>query len=203
MSSAVVQWAGFAQEAQTATGIPGPVLLGLTDVESGGVPGRTSSAGAKGITQFIDSTARSYGVDTRPGHERSQLMGTARYLVDLGYHQDPAGALARYNAGPNASGAGLAQGKKYAQTVLARAASYGTVKASPGTSPGTSSAASSGTSPGTDRGPWALRLLLGVTLTAAGVALVVAGGGRMLGVKVSKVAAAVAAPEAAAAKAAV
>lgn len=114
----VSRWSPLAQQASARYGIPAPVLLGLIQVESGGRPGLTSSASAHGITQFIPSTARSYGVNTNPGHERSQIFGTAKMLADLGYHQNPALALAKYNGGPGNPQMG------YARQVLAARNAY-------------------------------------------------------------------------------
>jgi hypothetical protein len=119
VSAAVLHWAGYAQQAGKAHHIPASVLLGLVDVESAGVEGRTSRAGAGGLTQFVPGTARLYGVDTSPGHARSQIDGAARYLNALGYQTDPRGALAKYNGGPGNPQYG------YADKVLAAARRYG------------------------------------------------------------------------------
>lgn len=129
----VLRWAQLAANAAARDGVPAPVLLGLIDVESKGVPGLTSPTGAEGITQFEPATAKTYGVDVRLGHEASQVDGAARYLVDLGYHTNATLALAKYNAGPNNPAAGMG----YAANVLARAAVYGLAKLPPaGTSLG-------------------------------------------------------------------
>lgn len=81
---------------------------------------RRSSAGAFGLTQFIPSTAKSYGV--RPGTDlksvNTQIKGQLKYLSDLGASHDLAGALAKYAGGP-----GNPQ-SWYANKVLALAPSY-------------------------------------------------------------------------------
>lgn len=101
----VERWRTLAEGASKRYGIPVNVLLGLVHVESSGEPGQTSSANAKGLTQFIPETARAYGVNTSLGHERSQIFGAAKYLKDLGFDENPALALAKYNAGPGNPGA--------------------------------------------------------------------------------------------------
>lgn len=116
----VLQWAGEARQAGRAHNVAPELLLALISVESGGREGLTSSAGAGGLTQFIPGTARQYGVDVRPGHARSQIDGAARYLADLGVHDNPERALASYNAGPGNWRAGLG----YAKEVLARVGNY-------------------------------------------------------------------------------
>jgi soluble lytic murein transglycosylase-like protein len=135
-SDPVLQWAPQAQAASARYGIPAAVLLGLVHVESGGIEGRTSSTGAGGLTQFMPGTAKGYGVDVRPGHALSQLMGAARYLHDLGFARDPEGALAAYNGGP--FNKDLPVTRAYARTVLDAAKRYGgsTIASSPTTSSG-------------------------------------------------------------------
>lgn len=117
----VLRWASIARDAEAQTGIPMGVLLGLIKIESGGIEGRTSSANAGGLTQFVPATARQYDVDVSPGNARSQIIGTARYLRDLGFAQNPNLALKSYNAGPaNPAAAG-----NYDAKVLSAARRYG------------------------------------------------------------------------------
>jgi hypothetical protein len=101
-------------------------LAGLIEVESGGDPNAVSSAGAEGLTQFIPSTAQSYGVKygDSPRAIRSQIMGAAHYLKDLGYRRGDRGAIHNafqsYNAGPgNPSAAGA-----YGQHVFQASTGY-------------------------------------------------------------------------------
>jgi hypothetical protein len=107
--------------------IPEAVLKGLIDIESSGNPNAVSSAGARGLTQFMPATARSYGVrfGSSRGAVRSQIYGAARYLADLGYAKNPRKALASYNAGPGNYKAGLG----YAQNVLSKARQHGSLSA--------------------------------------------------------------------------
>jgi hypothetical protein len=83
MSRAVSRWAPIAARASRRYHIPVSVLLGEIQIESGGREGLTSSAQAKGLTQFIPGTARAYHVNTSPGHAKSQIFGQAHYLHDL------------------------------------------------------------------------------------------------------------------------
>jgi uncharacterized protein (TIGR02594 family) len=98
-------------------GIPSHILAGLIDVESDFNPGAVSSAGAGGLTQFIPSTARAYGVKYGTGRRamRSQIMGAAHYLSDLGGTSNIRQALGNYYGDPSSS---------YAQMVLDAAKQY-------------------------------------------------------------------------------
>jgi membrane-bound lytic murein transglycosylase B len=179
-SDPVLRWAPQAQAAEQATGIPADVLLGLVSVESAGIEGRTSSAGAGGLTQFIRSTAARYGVNVAPGHAMSQIMGAARYLVDLGFKTNPTRALNAYNGAQTING----RPNPYAGNVLRAARRYDGVggKAIPASADATppassSSASSSGGGGGlADRMFAALpKVLLIVALFGGGLALAYTG----------------------------
>lgn len=118
MSDPVLAYAGYAQEAERTYGVPANVLLGLIGVESGGNRWAVSGAGAKWSTQFIASTAARYHVTG--SSVRSQVMGAAHYLSDLGFAKDPHRALNAYNGAQTISGAP----NPYADKVLAVAAKY-------------------------------------------------------------------------------
>src|SRR4051794_13320665 len=120
MADAVLRWVGEAKLAEKATGIPADVLLGLISVESAGIEGRTSSANAGGLTQFIPGTAARYHVNVAPGHASSQIMGAARYLVDLGFKSNPTRALNAYNGAQTIGG----RANPYAANVLNAAKRY-------------------------------------------------------------------------------
>lgn len=188
MADAVLQWVGDAQAAERETGVPADVLLGLISVESGGREGLTSSAAAGGLTQFIHATAVKYHVDVRPGHAASQIRGAAHYLIDLGFHDNPELALAKYNAGPGNPGAA----GDYPKKVLAAAKRY--VGAKAGTSPGRRSSppADDGqATPPSDSGGGlfdalgdnALKSLVWVATIGAGVVIAGLGVSRMVGVR--------------------
>lgn len=123
----------FARRAGRKFGVSPGVLLGLIEVESGFNPTAVSSAGARGLTQFIPSTARSYGVryggSTRA--QKSQIFGAAKYLRDLGAGRNLKLALASYNAGPGNPGAA----GNYPNLVLAAAQKYGGLKGVSGKGP--------------------------------------------------------------------
>lgn len=117
----VTRWSALTQLYGNRYGVPPAVLLALIHEETRGQEGETSSAGAGGLTQFMPGTARTYNVDTSPGHASSQIAGAAHYLHDLGFAKDPVKALASYNAGPGNPQAGVG----YADQVLELAKLYG------------------------------------------------------------------------------
>lgn len=115
----VTKWSPYYVVAGRKWGIPASVLAAQVHLESGGQEGLTSSAGARGLTQFMPGTAASYDVDVTPGHAESQIDGAAHYLHDLGFSADPRKAIASYAAGPGNYTAGL----DYADKLLALAGS--------------------------------------------------------------------------------
>jgi soluble lytic murein transglycosylase-like protein len=84
-------------------GLDPALLLGVVDSESGFNPRAVSAAGAKGLMQLMDGTARGLGVTDSFSPEQS-LDGGARYLRDMlgRYGGSVSLALAAYNAGPGA-----------------------------------------------------------------------------------------------------
>jgi Transglycosylase SLT domain len=110
------------REAYRRHGVLPRHLAGLIEVESGWNRWAQSPAGARWLTQFMPATAESYGV--KGSSPRSQILGAARYLKDLGYKRGDPGAirlaLASYNAGPgNPAAAG-----DYPEKVLAASRGY-------------------------------------------------------------------------------
>jgi soluble lytic murein transglycosylase-like protein len=89
--------------AATRYGIDPGLLGGLVRQESGFDPRAHSPAGAMGLTQLMPATAASLGV-TDPYDPAQALDGGAKYLRQMldRFGNDPAKALAAYNAGPNA-----------------------------------------------------------------------------------------------------
>lgn len=79
--------------------LPAGVLDALWSVESGRGKNKLSKAGAKGDMQFMDPTAKAYGVDVNSFD--SSADGAARYLKDLlkRYDGDLLLALTGYSAG--------------------------------------------------------------------------------------------------------
>jgi len=76
---------------------PALIAAGLETENSWG--NETSSAGAKGMAQFMDATAAQYGVDVNDPD--SSIKGMAAYMKDLmDQFSDPILAAGAYNAGP-------------------------------------------------------------------------------------------------------
>jgi soluble lytic murein transglycosylase-like protein len=124
-----------------------PALLrGLIRQESNFNPNAGSPAGARGLTQLMPGTAAALGVD--PSVPAQAIEGGAKYLrqqLDK-FGNDPAKALAAYNAGPGAvqrygGVPPYAETQNYVRKVLAYAAEYRQA------APAVSAAAASVTSP--------------------------------------------------------
>lgn len=83
-------------------GIPAQILSALLKQESGFNPKAQSPVGAKGIAQFMDSTAASYGIN--PMNPAQAIDGAARYLADAQkiFGNDWSKVIASYNAGVGA-----------------------------------------------------------------------------------------------------
>lgn len=98
---AVSRYADLFVRAGARHGIDPSVLAAVAKVESGGNAGAVSPAGARGLMQFIPSTARAYGID--PLDPAQAIDGAARMLTE---QRNAFGslelALAAYNAGPGA-----------------------------------------------------------------------------------------------------
>lgn len=90
-------------------GIDPTIMRAQITQESGGNINARSEAGAKGISQFIDGTAKRYGVDvTDPA---SSIRGQANYMQDLlkQFGGDYPKALAAYNMGEGSKARGTAK----------------------------------------------------------------------------------------------
>jgi membrane-bound lytic murein transglycosylase B len=171
--------------------IPPAVLAAVASVESDmGANRGPSSAGARGLMQFMPGTAADLGVN--PDDDRSSIWGAAKLLNQYGYQRNPSLALSNYNAGPAAKGAARAAGNAYAVKVLGRVDSLATELGGAGagakgpSSPAPSSAApssdggtASGGGPG-GLGGQVLRATLETVLLCAGAALVYLGARRTL-----------------------
>jgi len=91
----------------TAYGLDARLVVALIAVESSWNPHAVSSAGARGLGQFMPATAAGLGVD--PDNESSNLHGTVRHLrglLDRYAHYPPQAcyerSIAAYNAGSGA-----------------------------------------------------------------------------------------------------
>jgi soluble lytic murein transglycosylase-like protein len=100
----------YARQAATAVHINPDVFVRQIAVESDFNPSAVSRAGAIGIAQFMESTARAWGVD--PYDPERSLNGAARLMAHLlsVYHNSYAQALGAYNAGEGAINAAIKRG---------------------------------------------------------------------------------------------
>lgn len=126
----VSRWSPLVKKSAKRWHLPPSLLLAQIDQESGGNPSSVSPAGAFGLTQFIPSTAASYGVKPGTGRREveSQIEGQARYMSNLvreykgNYHD----ALEAYNAGR--AGTGLSEPQQYAKSILGKTGEYSHTK---------------------------------------------------------------------------
>ncbi len=97
------RWDSIIADAAQRYNLDRNLIAAVVAQESAGNPLAVSHAGAKGLMQLIDSTAREMGV-TDVFNPRQNIMGGARYLrgmLDM-HNGDERLALASYNAGPAA-----------------------------------------------------------------------------------------------------
>jgi soluble lytic murein transglycosylase-like protein len=91
------------REAAAREGIDASLVKAVARTESNLDPDAVSPAGAKGVMQLMDATARSLGV-TNSFDPAQNIAGGAKYLKQMldRYGGDVKRALAAYNAGPGA-----------------------------------------------------------------------------------------------------
>lgn len=112
-------------------GLDPALVTGVIETESGFDPRAVSSAGAKGLMQLMDGTARGLGVKD-PFDPMENVLGGARLLRQLldRYRGDVRLALAAYNAGAGAVDAhgGIppyGETQRFVPRVLAASERYG------------------------------------------------------------------------------
>lgn len=105
------------QAAEQKYGLPNGTLFKISGIESSHGKAMVSPKGAKGWFQFIDSTAKAYGLDD-PMDLVKSADAAGRYMRDnlKRYNGNIDLALADYNGGPKAAKA-LAKGKPWGETV--------------------------------------------------------------------------------------
>lgn len=176
----VLRWASEAKRAEQLHGVPAAVILGLIEIETGGNPAAVSSAGARGVTQFMPGTAPGYGVKfgTSAAAIRTQIEGAAKYLKAMGWDKDRRRALGAYNGGPGNPQYG------YADKVLAAAKKYGdlaNIKVSGSVS---SNAGGGAVEPlGDEQRGQAVKALLWIAFVLGGFALTLLGSARLFGLR--------------------
>lgn len=92
---------GLIQAAAAKYGIDPALIKGVIQTESGFDPNAVSHAGAKGLMQLMDATARGLGVSDSLDPQQN-IDGGSRFLSYLlrKYDGNVTSALAAYNAGP-------------------------------------------------------------------------------------------------------
>jgi soluble lytic murein transglycosylase-like protein len=102
-SAKVTKWQSLIDEASEKYGVDKSLISAVIVQESAGNQFAVSKAGAKGLMQLMDSTARTLGVHNS-FNPRLNIMGGTKYLRDMldKYNGNEELALASYNAGPGA-----------------------------------------------------------------------------------------------------
>ena len=145
-TGASTPYAAEIDAAATKYNVDPALLRGLIRQESNFNANATSPAGARGLTQLMPGTAAALGVD--PSVPAQAIEGGAKYLrqqLDR-FGNDPAKALAAYNAGPGAvqrygGVPPYAETQNYVRKVMGYAAEYRQA------APASASAAAAVTSP--------------------------------------------------------
>ncbi len=99
----VMQWKNIIDKAAAKYDLDSSLISAVIAQESAGNPNAVSSAGAKGLMQLIDSTAKDMGVN-QVFNPYQNIYGGSRYLRMMldRFDGNERLALAAYNAGPSA-----------------------------------------------------------------------------------------------------
>ena len=102
-SKQIDQYSDIIREASEKFGVSVDIIKAVIAQESGGKAGVISGAGAKGLMQLMDSTAKELGVKNAL-NPRENIMGGTAYLKKMldAFGGNLSFALAAYNAGPGA-----------------------------------------------------------------------------------------------------
>ncbi len=96
----ISKYGRYINEAAAESGLDSALITSVIRAESNGVADAVSPAGAKGLMQLLDSTAREVGVDNSLD-PRSNIRGGSKYLSRMiDRFGDLKLGLAAYNAGP-------------------------------------------------------------------------------------------------------
>ncbi len=103
MFERIQRYQGHISQASEEFGVDEALVYAVISRESSGRPETVSSAGAKGLMQLMDGTARELGVRDSMNPEQN-IMGGTRYLKEMldRFDGNLERALAAYNAGPGA-----------------------------------------------------------------------------------------------------
>lgn len=103
LAQRVAHWNTYIDEASSAFSVDRNLIAAVIAQESAGNPYAVSRAGAKGLMQLMDSTARNLGVK-QVFNPRENIMAGTKYLDHLlqEFKGNETLALASYNAGPAA-----------------------------------------------------------------------------------------------------
>lgn len=100
--SRIQKWDSLIKETAERYGVDSNLVVAVVARESGGDPYAVSKAGAKGLMQLMDDTAREMGVK-HPFSPWENIDGGVKYLKKMldQFGGDERLALASYNAGPS------------------------------------------------------------------------------------------------------